>query len=723
MAFVTTDWSIDRATGNIRYIGDDHGGTAPSYATVLELHRALQDFADNATSSGDDELDITDENPSERQTDNIIRLLGIYNINDIAAEHLYNGSIIQGSGGTEVIYDGIVNFGNADASIQIIQNGAVIADDWWNYNVGGTHTGAADASVLTDSTASWTTDQWIGYTIKNTTDGSYGQITANTSTTITATLYGGTENDWDNGDSYLIAQGLNSDSAQGISHRFLIKVRNAGADIDGRRILGTTRRFGNTYGEFFINGSSRGNNVLALTDASDLNNSTAIATVAAITDIYIDRTASTATVSGINNSGQTTLSVSDGTQFTAGDFIMIAGDDHEYQIDSIATNDLTLNRNLQVTTAGGETIYDLNIGFSQIDVDNNASTENYYAQWDKGAQTINTFFERMKFLSADNSVHYIYGLPGELFRGITHQITVDTPTGTFAPVEDVSWSGGTGQMLAINSPTAGTTMWIQLLTGVAPTDGQVITGGISGATVTVNVTVADRSSLVDTPFVGASTGSALIGSYGLALQTNDLTNNDTLFDLSNSPVTPPNNVQNTVSGVVSGEDYVLVAPWDGSSTDNEGNPAINTNQFLLSTALTADNITSVVIKAGDEGPAIPVDTPSSGTIRVVDNNGFARRLEYSSWTGSTFTISSVDGQEDFGTVNASADNHVYITYIDKLADATTASYTAVYTSNRNLVVVVRDGGTVNNTPIKQFISEWSFSSSPQTLSAIRTSDL
>ena len=48
MAFVEADWSITRSTGDIRYIGDDHGGASPSYATVIEFHRALQDFADDS---------------------------------------------------------------------------------------------------------------------------------------------------------------------------------------------------------------------------------------------------------------------------------------------------------------------------------------------------------------------------------------------------------------------------------------------------------------------------------------------------------------------------------------------------------------------------------------------------------------------------------------------------------------------------------------------------
>ena len=46
-------------------------------------------------------------------------------------------------------------------------------------------------------------------------------------------------------------------------------------------------------------------------------------------------------------------------------------------------------------------------------------------------------------------------------------------------------------------------------------------------------------------------------------------------DLDNTTITPPNYVTNTVSGVVSGEDRILVAPWDGSSTDTNGDPALD----------------------------------------------------------------------------------------------------------------------------------------------------
>lgn len=73
----------------------------------------------------------------------------------------------------------------------------------------GTHDGANNASALTDSTQSWTTDALVGATVKNITDGSSATITANTATTVTATLSGGTDDDWDTNDEWQILDQLN----------------------------------------------------------------------------------------------------------------------------------------------------------------------------------------------------------------------------------------------------------------------------------------------------------------------------------------------------------------------------------------------------------------------------------------------------------------------------------------------------------------------------------
>jgi type IV pilus assembly protein PilY1 len=73
--------------------------------------------------------------------------------------------------------------------------------------VAGSHTGSDDAAILTDENADFVNDGIEkGDLIFNTTDGSYGNITGITATTISATLDGGSDNDWDADDSYTTTQ-------------------------------------------------------------------------------------------------------------------------------------------------------------------------------------------------------------------------------------------------------------------------------------------------------------------------------------------------------------------------------------------------------------------------------------------------------------------------------------------------------------------------------------
>lgn len=548
---IGTDFSIDRVTGNIRHVA---GST--NY-TVIELHRWLQDVADDASYAGNDELDITDPTPSERSTDNIITLINGYNIDDTAAQYLYDGSIIQAGGDT--IYDGILVFANTGMRLEIIQNGAL-------------------------ATNFWTT-------------------------------------------------GINADASNGISHRFLLKVRTGAADIDGRRLIGITREFGYTYSEFKINGTARGNNVMALTYATDLNNQTASGTVATWTEI---------------------------TNLTAG-------------------------RN-------------------GMDINDDTVLEYFYSKWDKDAYSINQFYERMKYITRRGEATTLYGIAGQIFRGITHQWNYDNEAGgPFTEGAALTWgsgaTAGTGQLLALlDSGTTGT-MWIQLLTGVPPTNNLQI-AQTGGKTCDVDGAVTERT--ISLPFCGVSTGSAIIGAFGFGIQDTDLTSSDKVFDLTNTQFQAPNFQTGTVGGIVSGEDYVLV-------TNNNGGD-IDLAQFTLNGALTGAAVTSVVVNG-----SIPTDTPSSGTIRIERDSGIYTKHPYSAWTGSTFTITS----HNFSTDNASNGNNTFITYIDKLATSTSESFTMVYTTNRTMFIRVRDGGV---TPIKTFETTATFGAGGMSVTASRISD-
>tara|TARA_R110000822_G_scaffold73853_16_gene177650 strand:- start:1797 stop:3545 length:1749 start_codon:yes stop_codon:yes gene_type:complete len=551
MAFTAADWSITRNGGalDVRYIGDAHNGTTPSYATTIELHRALQDFADDEQDSSDDELSIIDQTPSDRGgADTNITLLNGCNLTDADTEHIYDGSITQAAGAT--IYDGIQVFGNS-SNIQVVQDGNRIINDFWN-----------EPKMKTAV----------------------------------------------------------SDALSSTTHRFLIKVRDAGSDIDGRRLLGTQRELGTVYTEFFIGGgTNRGNNVLALTGNSDGNNQTS----AGVIETWDDITNVTEGFNGISIGG---------------------------------------------------TSYD------------------FYSAWDLGARTKNNFYERSKWIQtrvagigvdtpARDADQALYGLPGDIFRGITHELDVDTPTGTFSMVaaEEVTWTGGVGQLLAINSATAATKMWIQLLKGVVPTDGQVITGGTSTASVALNTTVTPR--LIAPTFAGTSTGSAINpGAFGLGIDSADLTQNDLVVDLTNTQRTPPNNVVYTVNNTVIG-DYVV------SANNAAGN--FEFTQLSITNAEVGASVTSIVF---DETISSDIPRPS-GTIRVEQVNGSYRRIAYTSITTTTNPDDTINFSTlDFSGVGAglAIGGNAFITYIDRVATATSETSTFVYNAPRTLFTRVRN---------------------------------
>lgn len=572
MAITPADVSV-AANGNIRWAASADG-SGPY--TVLELHRFLQDLADDAQASGDDLVDITSDTPSERSTDNIISLLGTYNADAELIQHFYDGSISQDGG--DDLYSGLVVVGSVYSSttLMIIQENALYDD-----------------GVHTPSSPFWGTD-------------------------------------------------LNADVGANILMRCMILTRTGGTDIDSRKIRIQARELGDTYAEFEVT-MGLGNSTAAIFTTQDLNNETAGGTIA--------------TWSTITNETE---------------------------------------------------------GYNNIDLNNGEGAQPYYSEWNRDSYTINQLYERAKWLTqrgsiSDSSadVDDLYGMDGELFRGITHQVSIGSPTGTFNAYEPVSWDGvatGTGQMLAIDSPTAGTLMWIQLLTGAAPANTDTITGAHSGATAAASGTATSRT--LSPCFLGQSTGTSIIGAYGIGIESGDLTNADKLFDLANTQRQPPNNVTFTVTGLADAEDRVLVGPDTGSG-------ALDFDQLTTSTSLSGGTNASVTVSA-----AIPSDTPQVGTIRVLTDGGIYRRVEYSSWATSTFTFTA---NEDFTSDPSTSAKNLFISYIDKECDSSNGEeeFTAVYSTDRALFVRVRDGG---GTPIKTFETPATLGSAGGSVAAIRTSD-
>lgn len=651
---IADDFSV-AVNGDIRHVS---GST--NY-TVLQLHRFLQDLADDAQASGNDLVDITSSTPSERSTDSIITLINNYNIDDDAAQYLYNGSITQDNGDT--VYSGLQVLGavnDTDTQLMIIQD-----NDIYQF------------TPSPKDTPFWGTQATGGY---------------------------------------------NGNAAAGILMQCLIKTRQYGADIDGQKIRVQARHWGDTY-DFFNVTMGQGVSVAAIGTTPDAQNDTAKSLVTVYTDVLNSGGSANAPTGGYQ-----TIDLNDGSgaqpyysKWTYGanpDGLKaiweytkdLSGNGTSKTIDSLPGElFLGITHDMDYQSGGAFTERETLVWGTDIDYDALAggtfSSGDYVTigsngaagrvMYDNGTTNMIVALEDDAITILNNDVITIADGVG----AVTASVTSPAPTNTV---------GGSGIILATDGAATGD-LWIQILTGAAPVNASPVRGLTSSQTATINGAPAART--IPKIFTGSYTG-AYIGAFGVGFEATDLTASDSVQALNTNTYTPPNNVTFTVSGLVTNEDYVLVGPRAAG--------VLNKGQFgLNSPGLSGGTETSITIDA-----SIPDDTPTTGQttdstrLRVQLDSGIYRKQEYSSFTGSTFTIPSTDYS---GGNVAATGNDVFLAYIDRLVTSpdTSLSFTAKYVSDRDLIVRVRDGG---GTPIKTFEVPQTFGNANVTVPAIRTSD-
>lgn len=230
---------------------------------------------------------------------------------------------------------------------------------------------------------------------------------------------------------------------------------------------------------------------------------------------------------------------------------------------------------------------------------------------------------------------------------------VDAPTTNYATINTTitnqDKAGGQGVLLALDDNGSSGELYMQVIYGANPVNTLPMRGMTSNCTANATSTINTRS--ISAEFVGQSTGSNIIGAYGIGFDKNDVGANDLFFDLSNTPRQPPNNVIFTISGLVSGEDRLLIGPRSGS--------ALNKAQYALNTTLSGAAETSCVISAAiwTETPGAGWGTALNSRLRIELDTGIYRRQSYVSWTSSTFTLNtpSVTNIQ----IDASADNDTF----------------------------------------------------------------
>lgn len=648
-----------------------HSANTNTY-TVLELHRWVQDLADDEEFSGNDELDITSPTPSERSTDNIITLQNGFNIDDDAAEYFYDGSITQDGGDT--VYSGLVVVGSVNRAtiLKIIQNNAFYDDQ-----------AAPFWSTITDNRAV---------------------------------------------------------PAANILLRCLVKTREDGVDIDGKRVRVHARTYLDTYAEFSLT-LGLGNGTAAIFTNDDLNNDIVTGTIGSWTEVtntegfddtnidvdddataepyfsrwvvstdpsggdgnindvyqwakYITRDASAKTVHGMNGE-------------------LFRGITHYFAYDgeaggiSLSTNDMLAYGTLVVTGA---------VTGGPFTVGEAVHEDTATPVW-KG---------RVVAVDAANTSIVVEVTSGTVGtgQGITGQSSGATATTSGVPT---AVTGG-GVVAVLADDAAGNDAYVQQLSGSAPVDGTTFYYAGTDLAATDTTDSLDVNGSVSTSsltpcFLGTSTGSNLIGAFGIGASTDTGDTDyrpsvgDQFFPLdATGPVLPADvrafSVGNLLYVGAADGARVLVGPQDGSLN------AFNFNQFTNAGPYSGAEGTVTIETGAGAGDltAIPADTPTSGTFRMQGTDGVYHLVTYTGKTTTTFT----------GCVGvpAATDNlNIFISYIDKMYDENDGdsgeqlSYSARYSSTRNLFVRVRYGGSSN--PLKTFESPSSF---PGSISAIQTSD-
>jgi len=621
--------------------------------TVLELHRFLQGIADDeypATAS--DYVDITSSTPSERSTDNIITLINGYNIDDTASEFLYAGSIKQGSGDSEVIYSGLKVLGAVNTNttqIQIIQNNGYY-----------------------DTTTPFWGNQSTG--------------------------------------------GYNGDVAAGVLFRILVKSRQYGADIDGKRVRVQARQWGDSY-DFFNVTLGEGESVAAVGTTPDAQNTTAIATVQGWTGGDIPT----------NTEGWQEIDILNGNgvkqyyskwTYNTNVAVMKAVWEHIKEITGNNSPEAANPHGMNGEVFLGVThsyAYDAGAGAFTEDETLAWGTDVTYDTLVGGTFSIGNFVNFKNGTTLVNSGKVVYDNGATLMRVVLDDISGATladgyiieeaATGTVTAainVTIVNQNKGGGQGILLAEDATGDNQYIQLIYGVAPVDNLLIRGITSAATCAVMGSVTAKT--VPKIFLGSYTGS-LIGAYGIGIDPPDLLATDTVQPLVGAAQTPPNNVIFTLSGLISGEDRVLIGQKD------TGN-AFKWTEMALATALTTGTETQVDVGVGN----VPADAPATGVLRVTLDDGRVRRVAYTAHGTQYFTIASSSWVDpDDATIG----NGVMLAFIDKLAAATSEEFTLQFDAQRSLWIRVRDGGS---SPIKTFESQGTLTSTGGSAVASRISD-
>lgn len=367
-----------------------------------------------------------------------------------------------------------------------------------------------------------------------------------------------------------------------------------------------------------------------------------------------------------------------------------------------AFND-TNNQTAEGTVSGYSDII-VTFGATSQDMGNGSGSRPYDVSINCSGRSLSQVYEYLKYITRTGSSTTLNGVNGEYYQAVgdIRLNYTGESSGPFVQGSSVSSSGGgTGYIVSlIDNGTTGTLV-VRNVHGTF-VDTNTLTSGTT--TATVNGTPETINQSKQSAF-GTFAGGKFFGARGVWIYNmlGSDGNNYSLTDSTGTTQNPPSTISITVSSVASG-DRVSVFRTTG---DNE---IIDKSVYTSHASANSSGSGTFTVTS-----TITADTPSSGTLRVVNRNTSGNIIDeqtynYTSYSGMVFTLS--------GTLSQSynSDDTAYVPYIDTTASSTSVSVLISYSVNRYIVTRVRKKGII------PFTVKGQLTNANLTVTAIRTSD-
>lgn len=445
----------------------------------------------------------------------------------------------------------------------------------------------------------------------------------------------------------------------------LIKVKEAGTEINGAQITVFLRHYpsgGNAdlYDHFGIDLTAGGRNAVPLATSPDLNNTTATATVSGYSDVTVAFVNGTISYSAISGSFTNLEPVSQAVSGATAIFLK------------------------QSTTTGAGTMTLGNV----VGTFNNTGviTGGTSGKTATASSTLTEAYTMAKAFTQGTDYNYsvIIGCATRVLSQTYEYLKYVTRIGsTFTMYPTATAQGG-----AITHTTKQGQLYIR-----AHEDNQ-------------NSPTNTYSPVKASPF-GTFAGGKFFGAQGVWIENMAAADvqNYQLIDATGTTRTPPNQQAITISNLLSGDRVAVFRTTSGTT--------INKAMYTAASGNNSGNSTFVV------NETIPSDTPTSGSIRIVDTSDTSAtrevRYTYTSWSGSTFSGISPTLDRTY----TATDDTAYVPFIDTTASSTSAAVTVVYSADRTILLRVRRKAA---TAILPFETTGTFGSTGYSTSAIRTTD-